>query len=180
MVNPALVQAAFNDISLTEIAARFKYDRNGLMIWLLQHGLIARTLDCPALNCGRRCNEQIGTGKIDGRIWRSMFMNCWRKHSIRAGSFFEPSLQEFLQILGLTYVWATSAGSSRGLSQSTFMHELNIGSCNTVVDWMQFCWDIPVAWFLLNPTEIGGVGHVVEIDESLFAKRKYHRGRVRS
>merc|ERR1719233_794146 len=58
------------------------------------------------------------------------------------------------------------------------MHELNIGSCSTVVDWLQFCRDIPVTFFLLNPTQIGGAGHVVEIDESLFTKRKYHRGRV--
>ena len=58
------------------------------------------------------------------------------------------------------------------------MHELNIGGSITVVDWLQFCRDIPVTWFLLNPIQIGGPGHVVEIDESLFAKRKYNRGRV--
>jgi len=165
-------------MSLVEIGARFKYNHAGLIMWLRQQGLLARALECPAQNCGHRCNEQNSTGKIDGRIWRCMNRACRRKHSIRIGSFFERSHLELWQILGLTYVWATRAGSSRGLSQNIIMHELNIGSCSTVVDWLQFCRLIPVTFFLLNPTQIGGAGHVVEIDESLFTKRKYHRGRV--
>ena len=58
------------------------------------------------------------------------------------------------------------------------MEELEIGSCTTVVDWMQFCRDVCVNYFLQNPCRIGGEGVIVEIDESLFARRKYNRGRV--
>lgn len=32
-------------------------------------------------------------------------------------------------------------------------------------------------YFLKHPQVIGGVGHIVEIDESAWTKRKYNRGR---
>ena len=64
------------------------------------------------------------------------------------------------------------------MAQDTIRHELQIKGEHTVVDWLQFCRDVPVEYFLNNPAPIGGAGHIVEIDESLFARRKYNRGRV--
>ena len=58
------------------------------------------------------------------------------------------------------------------------MKELEIGSEKTVVDWKQVCCDVCVSYFLNHPQQSGGVDRVVEIDESLFARRKYNRGRV--
>ena len=56
--------------------------------------------------------------------------------------------------------------------------ELEISSWHTIVDWMQFCRDIFVEYFVRNPMHIAGEGRIVEIDESLFAKRKHNRGRI--
>ena len=56
--------------------------------------------------------------------------------------------------------------------------ELEISSQHTIVDWMQFCRDICVEYFVRNPMHIGGEGRIVEIDGSLSAKRKYNRGRI--
>ena len=58
------------------------------------------------------------------------------------------------------------------------MHELEIGSPNTIVDWRHFCRDICAEYFINHPQVIRGPGHVVEIDESCFEKRKYNRGRI--
>ena len=58
------------------------------------------------------------------------------------------------------------------------MKELEIGGEQTIVDWKQFCRDVCVSYFLNHPERIGGDGEVVELDESLFAKRKYNRGRL--
>ena len=38
--------------------------------------------------------------------------------------------------------------------------------------------DICGEYFLRHPTVIGGVGHIVEIDESAWTKRKYNQGRA--
>ena len=82
------------------------------------------------------------------------------------------------QILGLTIGWAKSAGSSRGISYEDLKDELEIGSNHSITDWMQFCRDVCVEYFIRNPCKIGGDGKIVEIDESVIAKRKYNRGRV--
>lgn len=77
----------------------------------------------------------------------------------------------------LSYIWATTSGHARGPGLKWTMHELNIGSNTTLVDWNQFFRDVCFQYFVLNPVQIGGPGVIVEIDESLFARRKYNRGR---
>lgn len=47
---------------------------------------------------------------------------------------------------------------------------------NTAVQWFQYFRDICSRWLIDNPIRLGGPGVVVEIDESVMAKRKYHRG----
>ena len=54
-------------------------------------------------------------------------------------------------------------------------------SQKTLIDWYRFCRDIVGFHYEreeVSNTKIGGVGQVVAIDESVFSKRKYHRGRV--
>ena len=51
---------------------------------------------------------------------------------------------------------------------------------NTIVDWFNLCREVCAVYMDQIETEkIGGVGKVVEIDESKFGKRKYNRGRRR-
>ncbi len=71
-------------------------------------------------------------------------------------------------------------------------HELEGLSKKTIIDWKIFCRDICAIDFINNGQKIGGLytmifiikyilltlghGHIVEIDESAFVKRKYNRG----
>ena len=47
---------------------------------------------------------------------------------------------------------------------------------STAVDWASFCREVLEHAFLNEEEKLGGVGKIVEIDESKFGKRKYHRG----
>ena len=57
-------------------------------------------------------------------------------------------------------------------------HELQIGREHSIVDWNRYCRDIAVSHFINSLVQIGGPGHIVEIHENLFSKRKYNRGRI--
>ena len=169
-------QAIFDNISLVRIGARFMDDRQECIRWCPKYGLLAMQMVCPT--CRRYCREQALDRAVDGVTWRCPVKTCKKRFSIRRGSFFEKSHLQLWQLLGLTYLWCRSAGKSRGVSVEDAQHELQIGSEHSIVDWNQYCRDIAVSHFLNNPVQIGGPGHIVEIDESLFSRRKYNRGRI--
>ncbi|XP_065650302.1 uncharacterized protein LOC136078459 [Hydra vulgaris] len=166
----------FDSLSLTEIGAKFKYNLEDTICWCRTHGLLAESMSCSV--CGVPCTQQAKNNAIDQVIWRCPVKRCKRTFSIRKGSFFEKSHLHLWQVLGLTYVWSRGAGKSRGFSVSDLTQELNVASDHTIVDWNQFCRDICVEYFLNNPDPIGGPGCIVEIDESVFCKRKNHVGRI--
>lgn len=46
------------------------------------------------------------------------------------------------------------------------------------MDWYNFIRDVCAQYFVDHPVQIGGPMVEVEIDESKFGRRKYHRGRM--
>jgi transposase-like protein len=56
--------------------------------------------------------------------------------------------------------------------------QVNIGSSATLVRYSKMCREILVENFIKNGKMIGGPGKTVEIDESKYGKRKYHRGKA--
>lgn len=46
----------------------------------------------------------------------------------------------------------------------------------TLTDWSSFCREVTYDMMVINKTKLGGYGHIVEIDESKFGRRKHHRG----
>ncbi|CAF0914041.1 unnamed protein product [Didymodactylos carnosus] len=105
--------------------------------------------------------------------WCCREKNCKLTRSIRDGTFFSNSKLEIQQILDLMYFWAHSLDTHHVLHR-----QCGLGSEWTIVDWKNFLRDICAEYFLRHPAMIGGVGHVVEIDESSWTKRKFNRGRV--
>ncbi len=86
--------------------------------------------------------------------------------------FFSGSHLKLNEIVEVSYWWACEASVSMAVQQTGH-------STKTIVDWYNFHRDICAQWFLDHPVQIGGVGKVVEIDESKFGKIKYNRGRYR-
>ncbi|KYN03583.1 hypothetical protein ALC62_05568 [Cyphomyrmex costatus] len=48
----------------------------------------------------------------------------------------------------------------------------------TAIDWLNFCREVCESWAKKHCEKIGGPGHIVEVDEAKFGRRKYNRGRV--
>jgi len=72
-------------------------------------------------------------------------------------------------LLGLIYFWG--ARTPVGVAVT----HLGVSSA-TVVQWYQYFRDI-CSWKLLQvPMRLGGVGRVVQVDESVIARAKYNRG----
>ncbi|XP_065662708.1 uncharacterized protein LOC136085338 [Hydra vulgaris] len=171
---PTIIE--FDSLNLPEIGRRFRNNDNECIRWCREFGLLAINMICP--RCYIQCNEQ-NNHNVDGKIWRCMQKQSKKKISIRVGSFLEISQLKLWKIIGITYIWTRSAGKSGGFSVKDIQKDLEIGSNITVVDWNQFCRDIAVTYFLNNRVQLGGPGSIVEIDESLFSRRRYNRGRIK-
>ena len=61
-------------------------------------------------------------------------------------------------------------------SEDFVIHELGISN-KTIVDWYNFCREVCETILESDSKQIGGVGHIVEINESKFGKCKCHRGK---
>lgn len=94
-----------------------------------------------------------------------------QKRSIRNDSFLENhniSLSAFVQIV---YSWACKTPINVAVEQCGISEK-------SMIQWYQYLRDAVSHKLVEHEYQIGGVGHIVEIDESLIAKRKNHVGRV--
>ncbi|XP_066928473.1 uncharacterized protein [Clytia hemisphaerica] len=133
----------------------------------MDNNLIPKSRMCQS--CGLPMHLSFTTKCSDGIIWRCQRKGHSLEKSIRAGSWFDKSNLTITEILELTYLWST------GVEQSVIIQQMGL-SPNTAVDWDMFCREVCEVVILKNSEPIGGEGIRVQIDESKFGKRKYHRG----
>lgn len=111
--------------------------------------------------------------RSDGLKWECRKQEKGKRHkveaSIRKDSWFQKSNLTLEEQLKITYWWCCE------LNQKQIRHELGI-SGNTGVDWDSYCREICEVNLLENGEMLGGEGKEVQIDESKFGKREYHRG----
>jgi len=98
---------------------------------------------------------------------------CNSKISVRQGNWLSDSRIDFVTIVRFIYGWCWERSSLKWCQ-----HELGVAN-NFVIDWNNYMREVCVHSLLNREHKmIGGEGMIVEIDESLFTKRKNNTGRV--
>lgn len=153
---------------LTDLVA-IVHDNASARIFLQQYNIL-RTIPPNCNTCDRIMTEVRRTGNTDGIIYR-----CPNHRntsiSIRHKSFVANAHVSLHQFVLLVYLWAhrtpvTTAVSMLGISE------------HSIIDWYNMVREICSTYLIHHRQQIGGVGHVVEIDESLVARRKYNQGHL--
>jgi len=124
---------------------------------------------CDSCGHGRISLRQDKT-RCDGQRWRCTNRKCNVHIPLRKDSFFSHSHLSLAQIVQVIYYWTYK------YPQHIVEHETGI-SAPTIVDFYNFCREVCCVVVEEESEPIGGPGKVVEVDESKFGKRKYHRGR---
>lgn len=96
---------------------------------------------------------------------------CRKELCFLTGTFFEGTNLQIAKIIEFIYYWAHEQCSFK-----TIQRELGFAE-HTFVDWRSFLREVCALKIMSENVRLGGPGHEVQIDESLFARRKYHVGR---
>lgn len=134
---------------------------------LSQLGLLKSTVYC----CNRLCSLQNNNIKAEGVAWRCR--RCRTYKTIRHGSFFEDSHLSLKQILLIIFCWSCKFQ----VQQTADV----VGVPNlSILRWYKRIREECSRYLLDSPHlfRLGGPGCVVQIDESVVAKRKYNEGRA--
>ena len=129
-------------------------------------GLLRRTMQCDS--CGRDMTWSVRSKLSDGFLWR-----CQRRvagtASIRHGSWFQLSRLAVQEIIPLTY----------DIVCREPVHQIENEDCSsdhTVAGWGMFCRETMLVFLEGCSVKTGDPNKTVEIDDSKFGRRKYHRG----
>ena len=152
---------------INDLCSRTNLD---IIEFLQEIGLISKSYHCS------QCHSNMAlvrSNVSDGYQWRcrSTTGNIHDvRRSIRNGTWFEKSRLSIRQIIKLTYYWVEA------YPQRIVLHEMRISS-HTLVDWYNFSREVCTNIIMESEKKIGGIGKIVEIDESKFGKRKYNKGK---
>jgi transposase-like protein len=142
------------------------HDKQSSVNFLQQHGI---------LHAARQCanNHQMLLSLKDRQDrWRCRKRGCREDIPLRQGTWLQGSRLTYRQIILFVYCWAKEMTSIRFCEC-----ELEIAK-ETVIDWNNYLREVCASTLINNPVVIGGPNTIVEIDESLFTRRKNAVGRV--
>lgn len=143
-----------------------------LIQWMWSVSLLQRNFLCNI--CDKAYVLTKHNENVDGYRFKCYGHKCNKSTlSIRKNSFFFNSKLPLKKLIFLLYEW------SRDTSVIEVAYEYSISE-RVVIDWFRFVRDIIIEKMILytRDQKIGGVGQIVEIDETCVARRKYQVGRI--
>ena len=135
-----------------------------LLAYLQEHRLL------PVKKLCHKCNIPCEIlYKTDSRfIFRC---KCKFEYSLNNNTWFSQARLSYVKALQVIFCFVNSVTITSALALISV-------SKQTLVDWYNFCREICIESNLsVEVNCIGGENRIVEIDESKFGKRKYHRGK---
>jgi len=108
-----------------------------------------------------------------GLRWRCRVKGCDKEVGVRVGNWLQGSRLPLDKIVHFIYCWSYKLSSVKFCERELLMAH------GAVVDFNSYCREV-CAWKMeqISDAMIGGEGLTVEIDESLFSRRKNHVGRI--
>ena len=104
--------------------------------------------------------------------WRCNDRQCRSQKQLKSGTWFQGAHLSYRDAILFIYCWSHEMTSIKFCQR-----ELLLGA-HSVIDWNNYLREVCASVLLANPSVIGGPNTVVEIDESLFCRRKNNVGRV--
>ena len=160
------------DINFLEATFKFYTQNDAAITFLREHGVLPNIVTCP--RCEKNCKLNRGEWKCQGNVKikkTKRFKRCGYTKRDYKGTFLHGTHLPAWKIVCFANQWLNESWNHH-----TVIKCLKITRA-TSVDWRSFCSEVTDKWFS-EQEAIGGVGVEVEIDETLIAKRKYHRGRI--
>ncbi|CEF60069.2 Transposase, ISXO2-like domain-containing protein [Strongyloides ratti] len=150
-----------NFLSLSEKLA----DEKAAVKFFQSHGIISEEKECS-----KKHQMKLQFGKQIR--WRCYIKECREECGIRIGTWFQDTRLSFRTAAFFIYNW----GEER-TSVDFCKKELQMGYCTTV-DWNNYLREVCLFMKGKDQNPIGGKGKTVEVDETLFVRRKNHCGRM--
>lgn len=110
--------------------------------------------------------------------WRCTSKLCRKEVGFLRDTWFAGTHLSLKEVFQLSYFWSRQTHTQDEIRFDMQIPDETTISEKAVVDWKNFFRDVCARYFERHPMKIGGVGSIIEIDETVISKPKYHRGRV--
>src|SRR5438132_4373931 len=138
------------------------FDEQKCIDFLFENNILYKPQLC--LHCGSSLYRE-------DKLFRCVNRQCRKSMSIFKDSFFAKNHLKSSDTMLIGYFWLCK-------TKYTSINYITGHSSNTITNYMNFFRELVIDTLEDDDCMIGGVNIVVEIDESKFGRRKYHRGRM--